>query len=152
MTPQQASHTAVKRAVKSGQLPAPTSLRCEACPDRASVWHHHHEGYLEANRLDVTALCGSCHALVHRGSIPEPRTGRTRTLEPGREGRGIWGPRKMVSQFIGRYARRAPPENAKRMERWLWAQAWAKANPRSESEDHDTYYSRVPATWAEVGL
>lgn len=74
------AHNAVSIAVRYGGMPRPT--RCEACAAtrkpadklRAFVWHHH--SYAEPCWLDVIELCAACHALVHAGSIPEPRTGR----------------------------------------------------------------------------
>lgn len=40
----------------------------------------HHWSYEPEHRLDVIPLCTTCHAAVHRGNIPEPRTGRRYVL------------------------------------------------------------------------
>ena len=69
----------VAKARRDGLLDAPGD--CESCgtPQRYTqgrypvvIWHHH-----DYDRpLDVIPLCRSCHVKIHRGLLPEPRTGR----------------------------------------------------------------------------
>lgn len=65
--------SAVAKARKGGTLAAPAA--CESC-GAAERLVLHHWSYEEAHWLDVIPLCRRCHARVHTGALPEPRTGR----------------------------------------------------------------------------
>jgi hypothetical protein len=85
------AHEAVAQAIEDGLLARPSA--CEVCgvgPDRHLVYHH--PDYTRP--LDVIPLCASCHARVHAGRIPEPRTGRwypaSTTPEPTATPFGLW--------------------------------------------------------------
>lgn len=157
MSPREAAAAAVARAVRSGQIPPASMMTCEACREPARDWHHHH-GYDEVHRLDVTALCRACHSQVHVGVIREPRTGLLRTPDPKRlDGRGIPGPRSMVAEITGSTPRRAPPKGTKVPDRWEWAFAWVKANPPPPRDPDGSwttwaqqYLTSVPTRWSEV--
>lgn len=65
---------AVFMAVRDGLLARQST--CESCGiehDASKIVLHHHD---YDKPLDVIPLCRTCHMLVHRGSKPEPRTGR----------------------------------------------------------------------------
>lgn len=48
-------------------------MNCEACGAVEKIVMHH----WDYDRDDDTIpMCGSCHVRMHRGGIPEPRTGR----------------------------------------------------------------------------
>lgn len=47
-------------SVKVGKLPHPESLKCFLCDNPAKEYHHHN-GYGIEHRLDVIAVCISCH-------------------------------------------------------------------------------------------
>jgi hypothetical protein len=79
------AHQAVANAIRAGRMEH--AHTCEVCgvttpelrarrPDlvreQLVVWHHPDP----LRRLDVIPLCVECHAAVHAGNIPEPRTGR----------------------------------------------------------------------------
>ncbi len=55
---------AMNLAVKAGKFPPITDLICIECSEPAGVYHH--ESYLANERLNVQALCRTCHAEVHR--------------------------------------------------------------------------------------
>lgn len=56
------AHAAVKYALKTGRLVAPSS--CVKCDDGTFRLHAHHEDY--AKPLDVLWLCPRCHSLTHK--------------------------------------------------------------------------------------
>lgn len=73
------AHAAVQKARQNGTLCE--AGYCEGCglPRAESPYGYllcHHWSYEEAHRLDVIFLCDRCHARVHAGLLPEPRTGR----------------------------------------------------------------------------
>lgn len=75
------AHTAVRNALDSGRLLAPSA--CEACgqlqrqTEGGRPWVVlHHWSYARECWLDVIPLCYSCHRRVHSGLMAEPRTGR----------------------------------------------------------------------------
>lgn len=95
-----AANQAVSKAIRNGLMNRPAT--CEACGfDGASstrtAWPivNHHWSYLEEHWLDVIPLCGSCHALVHRGKLVEPRTGR---VYPERKHVGIGSVEVQISK------------------------------------------------------
>lgn len=88
---------AVARATEAGHLPAEPA-GCAVCgtvgyreesapgqrlPAWSIVWHHH--SYAEADWLNVTPVCHSCHHRIHLGQIPEPWTGERRTGADARQ-------------------------------------------------------------------
>ena len=75
-TPRELAHKAVSEARKDGRLPKQHGA-CVVCAQPASSYHHH--SYAPEHQLDVVALCGRCHQLVHNRRIPEPVTGKLRT-------------------------------------------------------------------------
>lgn len=54
---------AVNNAIKRGDLPKTSSLKCNNCGDRASQYHHH--SYKVKYWLDVIPLCKKCHNKEH---------------------------------------------------------------------------------------
>lgn len=75
-TPKRRARAAVHVAVRKGDLRRPSA--CEVCDaDDSADLQYHHWSYDVAHHLDVIPLCRACHLKVHRGAIPEPRTGRT---------------------------------------------------------------------------
>lgn len=76
---------AVAAALRDGRLARPTA--CEVCGTPAGVTPqgaalvvlHHWRGFEGDAALDVVPLCRRCHARVHAGTIPEPRTGICRS-------------------------------------------------------------------------
>lgn len=118
-------------------------MRCEACREPAADWHHHH-GYAEINRLDVTALCRECHSGVHNGLIPEPRTGQVRT--PNALPRNMWKPNTMVMHVLGgTYKGHCSPAHT------AWARAWIRTNPIGKMWLAQ-YDAQIPSSWDEVDL
>lgn len=61
------ARTTVYRAIKRGNLPHPTILKCEweNCPEQARHYHHY-LGYERENWLKVQALCHTHHGYVSR--------------------------------------------------------------------------------------
>lgn len=55
----------VAKAIKRGELPHPTSLKCHGCNEQARQYHH--ESYELEDRLCVVPLCRSCHRQHHTG-------------------------------------------------------------------------------------
>lgn len=76
---EQRAHRLVDAAVKDGRING--NEPCEVCgaaqrfttDDRPYVVRHH---WSYSSPLDTIPLCLECHQMVHRGTIPEPRTGR----------------------------------------------------------------------------
>lgn len=76
---EQRAHRMVDAALKDGRIRADEP--CEACgapqgvgTDNLPLVVRHHWSY--SHPLDTIPLCLECHQQVHRGTIPEPRTGR----------------------------------------------------------------------------
>jgi len=78
---QQRAYALVAQAIKSGQIPAPTSLPCEVCKARAKEYHHP-SGYTGRNALVVAALCKPCHEGAHHNRL----VGETRFPKKRRRG------------------------------------------------------------------
>ena len=53
---------AVKQAVKHGNLPKPSELKCKYCSIKAKEYHH--PSYDSGNWLDVIPVCFSCHRKI----------------------------------------------------------------------------------------
>ena len=53
------ANAAVRRAVLAGSIPPARSLTC-GC-GRKALGYHHTNGYAEADRLVIEAVCSSCH-------------------------------------------------------------------------------------------
>lgn len=76
-----AAQAAMSKAIRLGH-PRPTACEaCGACSVRSGRLRLftvvlHHWSYEPENWTDTIPLCRSCHMSVHRGRIPEPRTGR----------------------------------------------------------------------------
>ncbi len=54
-----AARNAVKKAIRTMQLPQPKDVNCD-CGNKADHWHHH-LGYAPEHHLDVVPLCRKCH-------------------------------------------------------------------------------------------
>ena len=54
---------AVTNAVILKKLPKASSQKCVMCGNQALEWHHHN-GYSEEHKLDVVAVCFSCHRSI----------------------------------------------------------------------------------------
>lgn len=59
-----AAYHAVWRAIKRGELPAPSTRVCARCHAPAEIYHHH--SYEPHFWFDVEPLCRSCHGEEHR--------------------------------------------------------------------------------------
>lgn len=59
------AHTDVGNAVRLGKLPKVSTQVCTVCGNQAQEWHHHN-GYSKEHRLDVIAVCISCHKKIER--------------------------------------------------------------------------------------
>ena len=55
-----AAYYAVREAIAAGRLPRPRDVACTGCGAQAAEYHHH-KGYAPEHRLDVVAVCRSCH-------------------------------------------------------------------------------------------
>lgn len=85
-TDAQLARLAVRYAVRTGRLPAPSALACADCGTPAQAYHHW-RGYERPQRLDVIALCDRCHVRLHyglRNYALAPRTRGRLMTEPGR--------------------------------------------------------------------
>lgn len=60
----QGAHDAIRWAIRRGEFPSPTSLRCATCWKPACQYHHL-EGYEKMFWRVVQALCVSCHRKAH---------------------------------------------------------------------------------------
>ena len=63
------AHGAVTYAIKMNDLPPAWTMVCSCCEEAQSRYWHHHEGYSEANRLNVVPVCSECHGIEHREKI-----------------------------------------------------------------------------------
>ncbi len=74
MTPEQRAVASILvKAKRDGLISKPQ--QCEVCTStNRLVWHHW--SYELEHALNVIPLCVGCHIRIHRGKIPEPRTGR----------------------------------------------------------------------------
>jgi hypothetical protein len=59
---------ALQYALKTGKVVKPNV--CALCGKPDKLQAHHHRGYAEEFRLDVTWLCSPCHGLVSRKPKP----------------------------------------------------------------------------------
>jgi len=57
------AENAITHAIETGRLIKANTLKCN-CGQRAEHYHHH-KGYAREHRLDVVALCRSCHKIIH---------------------------------------------------------------------------------------
>jgi len=57
------AENAITHAIETGRLIKANTLKC-SCGQRAEHYHHH-KGYAREHRLDVVALCRSCHKIIH---------------------------------------------------------------------------------------
>jgi hypothetical protein len=67
------ARTEVKLAIKSGQLPRPTSCAVIGCSDTRELHYHHHD---YTRPLDVIPLCRPHHDAVHHRGPLMTKTGR----------------------------------------------------------------------------
>jgi hypothetical protein len=65
-TDQMRARTAVGAAVRRNALPPAWTMVCDKCQEAQAAHWHHHRGYERDSRLDVIALCVSCHSKEHR--------------------------------------------------------------------------------------
>jgi hypothetical protein len=69
-----AARQAVRAAIESGDLTRGTV--CEVCHKPGDDLQGHHWSHEPAAWLDVIWCHAGCHASIHAGRVPEPRTGR----------------------------------------------------------------------------
>lgn len=55
---------AIEVAIRTGKIVKASSSLCDHCGQQAQ--HYHHNSYEPENRLNVQALCNSCHTSTHR--------------------------------------------------------------------------------------
>ena len=79
------------RRYAAGRLPRPRDVACTGCGAQAAEYHHH-KGYAPEHRLDVVAVCRSCHRREgwngRRGSVRGTLPGAARVPGDHRGGPG----------------------------------------------------------------